>query len=236
MNARLLWSFAALCLCLGGAAEAAGTASITLKKQDEGALELSNLADEDEGEVLVEGKDVAPAELATAASEEAARQPRGRDRLPVERGERASRPDAVARDEGGRDEERRGAEHLGEAGPGGASSAMGYVNAAAAPATTASANGGSSASGSSGSHAPPLVSVDPNVNAVAPNPRAANDNAVPYSATTSDTTSQERYAARMVQEAAAATAARTTTAMENPAAVRRYLMVDRATYQTRTGR
>lgn len=236
MNARILWTFAALCLCLGGAAEAAGTASITLKKQDEGALELSNLADEDEGEVLVEGKDVAPAEPSTAAVEDGARLPRGRDRLPVERAERASRPDSVARDEASRDEERRGAEHLGEAGPAGASSAMGYANSAAAPATTANANGGNSAGGSSGSNAPPLVAVDPNVTAVAPNPRTANDNAVPYSASTADTTSQERYAARMVQEAAAASAARTTTAMENPAAVRRYLMVDRATYQTRIGR
>jgi hypothetical protein len=70
---------------------------------------------------------------------------------------------------------------------------------------------------------------------VGPNPRPGTDMAVPSKVDVASSTLQERYRNRML-ELANGQAPATSATQENPAVIRRYLMVDRGTYQSRGGR
>jgi hypothetical protein len=191
----------------------AAKGGITVKKNDGGSLELSNISDDDDAELLVENKDKPKSEAAEATV--------------VDRAEVASRNDnlneAAGRSEGRVQRERPRAEGEDFAGvrtgePGGSSVAP-SIGGATGKAPLAS----SPQSGDAGS-AP-----------IMPNPRPGTELAVPSTAENVSTGSLEKYRNLMVQEAATAAATGTQAVVENPAAVRRYIATDRAAYQKRMG-
>jgi hypothetical protein len=204
----------------------AGKGDITMKKNAGGSLELSNVDDDENAELLVENKDKQKAEA----------QPSNADRVEV-----APRNE-VLREAVGRVEQRDTAHVEGEEFPGGAYQrgtevGGGYSEngnvAAGASASAASAAGGAAAI------APKIVPMpsagDSQSNAIGPNPRPGTDVAVPSTADTTSTAEQEKYRSLMAQEAARAAAMGTQGAIPNPAAVRRYISTDRASYQRAIG-
>lgn len=220
MASRLIRVLCASILALSvGAAYAADKGDIRMKKKDSGPIELSNLAEESEGEVVVENKETGKAESQTPGAADA-------------------QPPAVARGEerseaGGRDETRTPREYAksgSEEQAAGARSpaAQGaYASGGAQVGESSVPTGGGNASSSAGSN-----SQTPSI---LPNPRPGTDQAVASTVDTSSTGNQERYAAKMVQEGAAASAAGSLSVVDNPASVRRYLATDRASYQKRLG-
>lgn len=222
----------------------AGKGAITLKKNDGGSLELSNLNDDEDAELLVESQDKSKGEssgsVAADRTDTASRNDDPGD--PAERAERRAQNDRQ-RNEG--DGQRGGA--IGAIGASSSTgSAAGSNYSGVGYAGGGASEGGYSADGnplpgSGGSAAPnvPKATVMPTAspenNAIMPNPRPGTEQAVPSTADTGSTANQEKYRNLMVQEAATGVVNRTQAAVENPAAVRRYIATDRATYQKTMG-
>jgi hypothetical protein len=219
----------------------ASKGSITMKKNTGGSLELSNVDEDEDAELLVENKEKQKADApqtpssATDGAEVASRndeprEPAGRaeqrDRRDAQRGENedmAGRAQARGNDQGGS-----GYSDDGNLSP---STAAGSASAAAG-----SAN---SAGGSALATVPKVISMpeasDAQNNEITPNPRPATDMAVPNTVDMTNTAGQERYRNLMAQEAARGAASGTQAGVNNPAAVRRYIATDRATYQKGSG-
>jgi len=219
----------------------AAKGAITVKKNDGGSLELSNLNDDEDAELLVEGQDKSSAAVAAGRQEAAPRQDDVGDA--AERAERRAQGDRQRNDgdgqAGGQGGGTLGGAYSGGGAVGGNYSGGGYAGGGAS-------EGGYSADGnplpgSGGSAAPnvPKATVMPTAspenNAIMPNPRPGTEQAVPSTADTGSTANQEKYRNLMVQEAATGVVNRTQAAVENPAAVRRYIATDRATYQKTMG-
>lgn len=219
---------------------AAGSSKITLKKREQGTLELSNLADEGDDEVLLEGKTDAASEVSASSDESTARTSKQGDR------ELAGRPQVYDRAENAVEDLHK-KEALRDGNPEYVSGAgMGYPSAgvadggaasgaaSGAPSNDRSANGSAAAPiGAAGASGDAIQQTVPaaNANVVLPNPRPGTENAMPSDAASADQGALANYADRMVQAATNAKAARSLTAMENPAAARRYLMINRSSYQ-----
>lgn len=222
MASRLIRVLCASILALSvGAAYAADKGDIRMKKKDSGTVELSNLAEEGEGEVVVENKETGKAENQTPGAADA-------------------QPPAVARGEersevGGRDETRTPREYAksgseDQAGGTHSPAAQGaYAPGGVQTGESSIPTGGGNASSSS------LAGGNSGAPSILPNPRPGTDQAVASTVDTSSTGNQERYASKMVQEGTAASVAESLSVIDNPASVRRYLATDRASYQKRLG-
>jgi hypothetical protein len=223
MASRLIRVLCASILAISvGSACAADKGDIRLKKKTDGAVELSNLAEEDEGEVLVENKVKSDSQAPNAM-------PNDTPAPAVARGE--DRIEAVGQGEtrAPRERQRFGAEET----VNGSSSHQGGAN----PYASSGASAVDSGAMTGGSNLPQsaLPGSSSNAPSILPNPRPGTDQAVLSTVDTSSTGNQERYATKMVQEGAAASASGSLSVVDNPASVRRYLATDRAAYQKRMG-
>jgi hypothetical protein len=207
-----------------------GKGDITVKKNTGGSLELSNINDDEDAELLIENKEKAKAEAPQPA-------PSGVDRVEI-----APRNDVPRETAGaGRVEQRDASRFEGEELAGGAHQrgnelGGGYQENGGA---STGANTNTNAAGGAAANAPKITTLpsagDAQTNQIGPNPRPGTDVAVPSTADTTSTAEQEKYRNLMAQEAARAAATGTQGAIPNPAAVRRYIATDRATYQRAIG-
>lgn len=228
MASRLIRVLCASILAISvGSACAADKGDIRLKKKTDGAVELSNLAEEDEGEVLVENKAKGDnqAPNATPSDTPAPAVARGEERI-----------EAVGQGEtrAPRERQRFGAEETGNAALQQGGMGGGYASGGA---QSGGMQAGESGIPTGGANPPSSTLPGGNSNSpsILPNPRPGTDQAVASTVDTSSTGNQERYATKMVQEGAAASASGSLSVVDNPSSVRRYLATDRAAYQKRMG-
>jgi hypothetical protein len=212
---------------------AAGKGDITMKKNAGGSLELSNVGDDEDTELLVENKDKQKTEATQASPAAADRtETASRNEEPRETVGRVEQRDS--RDQRDQRDAPRGENDelaVGSQLRGNEQGASGY------------SDNGNVAAGAAGGSAlatvPKVVSMpsagDSQSNEITPNPRPATDMAVPNTVDMSSTAGQEKYRNLMAQEAARSAASGTQAGVTNPAAVRRYIATDRATYQKGSG-
>jgi hypothetical protein len=231
----------------------AGKGDITMKKNSTGSLELTNVGDDEEGELLVENKDKAKVDVPEAVVAERSATPNRNEEL-AEAASRAERRGTNDRarsesEEGGarqRDNDFGGGS-VGNAGSVGSVGAVSGVSSGGASSSGADSNGaatgagGTSGSGGSTATTPPVTAApmlagDSGNTAIGPNPRPGTEQAVPLNMDTSSVADQERYRNLMAQEAMrSGVNPGGRAAADNPAAVRRYIATDRAAYQRAMG-